>query len=148
MQDLSGQKYEAKIETNKNPYLNRKGLNVRIRSARIDPELNKFDNQGNVYPSPSKYNDDPDQKKKSVEKKSNIVINDSEETLRRINAKPAPEGLIFSSTKLTNVIFLNLSEQMSNFVLIPPYFKQSMILNDRIIDEEIIERMLLQNTIE
>lgn len=107
--------------------MNRKGLNVRIRSARIDPELNKFDNQGNVFPSASKYNEiEADKKKQTDEKKkkSNIVINDSEETLRRINAQTAPPGLIFTESKKTqNVVFLNLSEQMSNFVLIPPYFK-------------------------
>ena len=33
-------------------------------------------------------------------------------------------------------------------MVLPPYFKQAMILNDRIIDEEIIERLLLHNTID
>jgi hypothetical protein len=32
-------------------------------------------------------------------------------------------------------------------MVIPSYFKQALILNDRIIDEEVIERLLLHNTI-
>ena len=37
---------------------------------------------------------------------------------------------------------------MTNIMVIPSYFKQAMILNDRIIDDEIIEKLLLHNTID
>jgi len=46
------------------------------------------------------------------------------------------------------VIHLDLSHSMCNVMLIPQYFKQAMILNDRIIDEEILEKLLLQNTVD
>ena len=43
VQDLSGQKYEAKLEKLKNPNLKQKGQNVRIRSGKLCLTQNKFD---------------------------------------------------------------------------------------------------------
>ena len=61
----------------------------------------------------------------------------STEQLKQIN-KNHDSG---QSTQM--VIYLDLSNNMTNVMIIPNYFKQAMILNDRIIDEEIIERLLL-----
>ena len=77
----------------------------------------------------------------------NLVINNSEETLKKINMINS-NSLFNERIRDQNVVFLDLSNAMTNFVLIPKYFKQSMILNDNIIDEELIERLILHNTID
>ena len=43
IQDLSGTKYESMIEKHKHSNIKNKGISVRIRSARLDVEANRFD---------------------------------------------------------------------------------------------------------
>ena len=67
VQDLSGQKYEGKFDHQKSPFLKHKNQNLRIRSCKLNMEKNTFDNEGNVHPSPSTYDEDIKQKLSSTD---------------------------------------------------------------------------------
>lgn len=105
-----------------------------MRSVKIDLEKNKYDTDGCILPSASTYGDDF--KLSSMEQLKQINLNHE----RGLTNTKAPETL--------NVIYLDFSNQMTNIMIIPEHFKQAMILTDRIVDDEVIERLLLQNTID
>lgn len=88
-----------------------------------------------MYPSPSRYLEDI---------KANLSSTDYLKHLNKAHDNSAVNDIQANQ----NVIYLDLNSLMTNVMLIPLYFKQAMILNDRIIDEEIVERLLLHNTME
>ena len=118
-------RYESKVDLSK--FSLEKGLNIRIRSARLDLELNKFDGSGLAYPTSSTYHQE-------------LTAKNCFAQLNQINSGAQVQSY--------NVIFIDLSNNMTNIMEIPNYFKQSLILNDRIIDEEVIQRLMLSNTID
>lgn len=58
IQDLSGMKFESKLDAQKFPTLKNKGQNIRIRAVKLDLETNRFDSAGTVIPSASTYQKD------------------------------------------------------------------------------------------
>lgn len=58
IQDLSGMKFESKLDVKKFEALKSKGQNIRIRAVKVDIDSNRFDSAGTVIPSTSNYQKD------------------------------------------------------------------------------------------